>query len=97
MYPDDILIENTTMNNHHHHNLIPSATLTFDFKNYYMSQESMLYTLNPTNYSILSDNTSSELISLIQNSHKIYLNFEIESYSFVNDVRNLWRWNINIM
>lgn len=95
IYPDDILIENTTSNNHHHHNTIPSATLTFNFKDYFMDQQSMSYNLNPTNYSILSDNTSDELVSLIQNSHNINANFEIESYSFVNDVRNLWKWNID--
>ena len=95
IYPDDILVENTTINSHHHHNLIPSATLKFNFKDYFMDKTSMSYTLDPTNYSILSDNTSLELVSLIQNSDNIHGLFEIESYSFVNDVRNLWKWNID--
>lgn len=101
IYPEDILIENTTESaatyhhHHHHHNLIPTAILKFNFKSHYLDQKSMSYELNPTNYSILTSNTSSELISIIQNSDTIHSYFEIESYSFINDVRNLWKWKID--
>lgn len=95
IYPEDILIENTTSGNKHHHNLIPSAILQFEFKDEFMNTQTIEYQLNPSNYSILSSNTSKELISIIHNTHTIHSYFEIESYSFVNDVRNLWRWSID--
>ena len=90
VYPEDIKIENET-GNHSLHNLMPTATLQF----VYDDDTVMQYDLNPMNYSVLSDNTSSELIALIQNSHRIHSQFFIESYSFTNDVRNLWRWSID--
>merc|ERR1712130_616713 len=82
----DILVENTS-----NHNLVPSAMLTFTFKD----KESMFYELNPSNMSILNNSNSQRLISMISDCQSIESQFEIESYSFINDVRNLWRWSID--
>ena len=38
IYPEDILIENKSVDSHHRHNLIPSAVVTFNFKQLYITR-----------------------------------------------------------
>ena len=92
IYPENIKIENKTAKNHTVHNLMPTALLQFHYDDDDVVKE---YKLNPMNYSILDPAASMDLIDKIQHSHRIHSLFEIESYSFTNDVRNLWRWSID--
>ena len=92
IYPDGVLY-------YKNNSLYPTSTLEFVFDN----ETDIKYTIYPDDYKILDlqdinstkYNYSTELIIAIQDANYIHCYFEINSFSLIQNLQNLWMWNID--
>ena len=89
MYPSFVIMDNIYDNTSDY---IPTAKL--EFLPFDASDDVVLsYTLNEYNYTDIFDDIY-VISDWIQQSNFINLHFEIDSFSFNHDTRNLWRWHL---